>query len=167
MEKTNNLTSRQALSWARSMEGQRSQKVILHATKENNEFNAIKKADQNNKYHHITKKYRIRPQWNCKYCGSICKHGRCPLFGRVPQDVAVQTTLKMFAETPTSLSQEKQTELCRTVHERWQYNEETEVPMRNFNAVRSNIFKFHSKRAVIVTKFKMKSCQKQCYANIK
>ena len=48
-------TSEQVLSWARGVEVQRAQKVILGAAKESIEFDAVKKHEQQNNATGITK----------------------------------------------------------------------------------------------------------------
>ena len=46
IEKTNEITSEQILAWTRRVEAQRAQKVLIAVIKENKEFDATKRHDQ-------------------------------------------------------------------------------------------------------------------------
>ena len=59
------------LSWARRDEMQRAQKVVLYATEENKEFDAVKKHGQQNNATDNTKAIRKVTQSNCTYCSNI------------------------------------------------------------------------------------------------
>ena len=67
-EKTNEVTSKQALALARRAEAQRALKVLIQATKESNNFNAVKKQVQKNNSIDKTKADKTEMCNNCKYC---------------------------------------------------------------------------------------------------
>ena len=56
MKRTNKITNKQILSWARGVEAWTAQRAKLDATKENKKFHMIKKADLNDQ--------KIKTKWN-------------------------------------------------------------------------------------------------------
>ena len=54
-KKTNEVTRKQVLAWLRHVEAQRAQKTIIQATKESNEFNAMKMKEQKSNSFNKTK----------------------------------------------------------------------------------------------------------------
>ena len=61
VKKTSEITSEQVLVWARRAEAQRTQKALIEVTKDNKEFDTIKKVSTEEKY---TQQSKIKPKRN-------------------------------------------------------------------------------------------------------
>ena len=83
------------------MEAQRAEKAILDATKENGEFDMIKKVDQHKKNPHSTKKYKADPSRVTNTVEPYMNLTAAWHLEQAAEDVGVQTTLKMFAVSQT------------------------------------------------------------------
>ena len=100
-KKTIEITSEQVLTWTRRAEAQRAHKVLLEVTKENKDFDNMKKELKNQKAKNNTlgkmKAGRREMYIYCKYCGAYMS-ARCsqPIAGAV-QDVGNSSTLSVCA----------------------------------------------------------------------
>ena len=162
IQKTNEITSEQVLSWAIKVEVQRAQKLLTEATIDNKEFNAIKK-------HEKKKNDRDRKEMhnNCKYCGSTHKPSRCSAYGRSCSRCRRVNHLSGYAEARArQASKDGRRERCKTDKDICHSDKEKEVATEEFDVVRSKVFNSHSIRAVLLAKFKIKLQSRNRYMQI-
>ena len=79
---TNKITSKQVLGWARTVKSQKVQKALIKATKQNKDFDIMKKQEQKNNTFYVTKADRREMCIKCKYCRCTHKPQRCRAYGR-------------------------------------------------------------------------------------
>ena len=97
IKKSNEITSEQVLSWAKSVEVQRAQKPILDITKESMEFDMTKKAKyicENAKRPKNTKQSNKK----CTYCSKMHELHGCLAFEKDCKNVYAVTISRECAE---------------------------------------------------------------------
>ena len=142
---------------ARIVEVQRAQKAILDKTKESRVCHH-KKHDQQNNATDNTKGRRKVTQSNCRYCSNIWKPHKCPVYGRNCTKCSRATPFEfVWRSHSRKVSIEY---LQRKVHSSLQHLPRCQGKRggnKGVWLVWSNIFNFHGKRSVIITKLTKKS----------
>ena len=81
INKTNEMTSKKVLSWARTVI-QMSEKALIEARKENEEFDTMKRHEEKNNTLDKAKASRRQIHTNCTYCRNANEPWKCPAYGK-------------------------------------------------------------------------------------
>ena len=109
IKRTNEITIKQVLSWAKTAEAQRAQKVILDVTKQNREFNLIMQSGKHGSDNSNTKIYTPNDR-NSKYCSTTHEPPDVWCMGETMLGVDDVITLGEYAQVQTGRWQQKWTE---------------------------------------------------------
>ena len=154
IKRTNEITSKQSLEWARGVKAKRAQKALIEATK-GNRFQYHKKQEPKNRTLDNTKAGRREKCINCKYCRSTHETWRCPAYGR---SSSTYGKLNHFEQVYKSQSSQvpKDDKRCRTIHDMHPDSKDKEVEAQKFDKVRPKVLLYQSIRSIINCKVESK-----------
>ena len=150
VKKTNEITSEQALCWAKRVEAQRAQKTILEPAKESKESDVVQRTDQEDQT--MQNKVEKYPKTNACTAALYMSHTDAQHMASIMQDVAKLITLSEYAGAQAETCQEilaaRSTEQFMT----WAMMLRKQRYQQRIWTVKSKIFNFHSIRSVIIAK---------------